>query len=698
MRCGPALTIDDYDEEVLGIQGFVAVFAGFAVQASAQSLIPPGGIRPARVGSVSILPGGRVLVPLGEQHVTGANPIALAVSASGKVLVTLNRGGSRASLTVMQHERAWEIRQLPLPDVRGVREGLSFSGEHSVFISEGDTGRVALVNLDSEEQRRAIDLEPGSVIGELVYDPARYTLYLTDLAHDQVVVVEARSRQALASIPLEGTPVALALGPDRRKLYVALARNPLRRESSGSLCTIDVSMPRTPRIESVVRLAGDPGGLVVTGDRVFVSENLSDSIAVLNAGTGALIGEIAIRIAGLEALRGVSPMGMAFDESSGSLLVAEAGINAVGIIDPEARKVLGHVPVGWFPTRVAVHSGMVFVANGKGPGGGPNTRGSPPPWGSVSMFAMPTAGMLAAQSQSVLEAAGLVNRATPPPVFPAKIRHVVLVVKDGRSFDEVLGDLPQTAIGAPALARFGRDGYVGGQRQRLSLHHLNVTPNHHAIAQQWTFSDNFYAGADTSTEGLRQLTQWNELAARGIPVYRFREPFDGKTPDTARARRVIAEIDAKFASGGADLPALSIIELPNDRMSAPDPASGFPYAESYIADNDLALGRLVEYFSATKWWSQMALFVTEASAEDGVDHLDAHRTLLLCAGAWARKNSVAHANTNFAGLRKTILQLLSVPPGNLADAAAAELGECYAKTPDPAAYHALPVDPRLYRP
>jgi hypothetical protein len=314
------------------------------------------------------------------------------------------------------------------------------------------------------------------------------------------------------------------------------------------------------------------------------------------------------------------------------------------------------------------------------------------------MFPMPQAGALAAQSQFVLEAAGLVKRAAPPPALPAAIRHVVLVVKDGRSFDEVLGDLPQTAIGAPPLARFGRDGYVDGQRQRLSLHHLNVTPNQHAIAQRWTFSDNFYADADTGAEGLRRLTEWNELAPRGVPVYRFREPFDAKTPDTERARRAIAEIDAKFATGGAELPGLLVIELPNDRMAAPDAASGFPYAESYIADNDFALGHLMEYFSGTRWWGQMAFFVTEASAEDGVDHLDAHRTLLLCAGPWARKNAVAHANTSFAGLRKTIFRLLGGAPASFSDAAAADLSECFAKTPDPAPYHALPVDARLYKP
>src|SRR5690349_15167907 len=112
------------------------------------------------------------------------------------------------------------------------------------------------------------------------------------------------------------------------------------------------------------------------------------------------------------------------------------------------------------------------------------------------MFLLPAPAALPAQSRFVLEAAGFVPRPAAPPPLPQNIRHVVLIVKEGRSFDEVLGDLPESPAGAPPLARFGRDGYVDGQRQRLSLHHLNVTPNHHAIAQRWTFSDNFYADAD----------------------------------------------------------------------------------------------------------------------------------------------------------------------------------------------------------
>jgi YVTN family beta-propeller protein len=695
----------------LGQRRFVGVMVALCALALAQEHSPPAGIRPSRIGgAVSILPGGRVIAPWGEQQPTGPEPVALAVSASGRTVVTANHGGTRASLTVMEHEKNWELRHLPAAILheegpaddrwRSVSKGLAFSGEHSVFVSEGITGRVSLIDLETGERRRAIDLDAGAASGDLAFDSARNILYVADLAHSQVIAVDTRSRRRLASIAVKGVPMAVTLAPDRRRLYVTVGRNLLREgEATRGVCMIDVSLPQSPRIEAVIPVEGDLASIAATADHVYVSDTEHDSIAVINASTRQVEAQIAIRIAGLEDVRGVLPTGMAFDDARGWLMVAEAGINAVGIIDTRSRKVLGHLPVGWFPTQVVVSRGMVYVANQKGPGSGPNTRGSPDPWGSVSMFPLPEAGSLTAHSQFVMEAAGFVPRPASPPPLPKAIRHVVLIVKEGRSYDEVLGDMARaangTVMGAPQLARFGRDGYVNGRRQRLSLHHVNVTPNHHAIAERWTFSDNFYADADTSAEGMHWLSAWRNLARQGVSFARFGSGFDPKMPDTARARQVIEEMDSKFAKPGADLPGMIMIHLPNDRMAAADAESGFPYEESYLADNDLALGHIVEYLSGLKWWGQMAVFVTEASAEDGVDHIDAHRTLLLCAGPWARKNWVLHANVSFPGLLKTIFRLLEVPPRDLSDASAGDLSGCFADTPDLARYRAVAVDPRL---
>jgi DNA-binding beta-propeller fold protein YncE len=713
-----------YDWGVAAERGLVAALVLFSTAASAQWRTPAAGIRPVRTGrAVSILPGGRVIAPAGEQYVTGPKPVALAISSSGRTAVTVNRDRNRSSLTILEHDKTWTARQVPAlvsrygmdltqrasdepwSDLSG---GLASSGEHSVFVSEGNTGRVALIDLQIEEQRRVLTLDSngvtGSIAGDLAFDAARNTLYVADLAHSRVVSLDSRTRQTLGAVELPGTPLLLALAPDQRTLYAVMGRNlaATPEKTGAGVTAVDVTDAREPRVVAVTPTVARAAGIFATADQVFLSNPDDDSVTVIGARTHQVEAQIAIRIPGLEAFRGILPAGMAYDTRTGWLLVAETGLNAVAVLDPRARKVLGHIPVGWRPGQVMVDRGMAYVANTAGQGTGLYIRGNPGTSGSVSIFAVPAAEDLAAQTQFVMEAAGLAARPGSPPPLPAGIRYVVLIIKNSRSFDEVLGDVTHaangTVMGLPQLARFGPDGYADGRKQRLSLHHLNITPNHHAIAARWAFSDNFYSDAETNEDGVHWLSAGTHLARHGVSFYRFDEPFDPEISDTDRARRVIEDIDNRFVRRGADLPRVVMIHLPNDHMAAARPGDRYPYAESYLADNDLALGRLLEYFSGTKWWKQMAIFVTEASAEDGIDHVDAHRTILLCAGPWARRNWASHTNTSFPGLLRTIFRLLGVPPSNLLDATAADLSDCFTSAPDPAPYRAVEVDPRLYRP
>ena len=702
---------------------FIGTLVLFSALAPAQWHTPPAGIRPARTGrAVSILPGGRVVSPVGEQYLTGRKPVALAVSPSGETVVTVNRDRRGSSLTVIEHDKSWAARQLPAPtsrygidlseranDVRwtNLSGGLAFSGEHSVFLSEGTTGQVAVVDLQTEEQRRALALDAdgirGSIAGDLALDAARKTLYVADLAHSRVVALDTRTRQKLGSVTLQGTPLLLALAPDHQTLYTVIGDNLAGRpgKTGNGVSAIDVADARSPRVQAVIPTKGRAVGIIATADQVFLSDPEDDSVIVIGARSKQVEAQIAIRIPGLEAFRGILPAGIAYDARTGWLLIAESGINAVAVLDPRAKKVLGHIPVGWRPGQVAVDRGMAYVVNAAGQGAGPNVRGYSGPAGSMSIFPVPAAADLPSQTQFVMEAAGFVPRVGSPGRLPEAIRYVVLIVKESRAFDEVLGDLTHaangTVMGLPQLARFGHDGYADGEKQRLSLHHLNITPNHHAIATRWTFSDNFYADAEDNEDGVHWLSAGAHLTRHGLSFYRFGEPFDPELSDTDRVRRVIEEIDNRFARAASDLPRFVMIQLPNDRMGA-NRTQRYPYEESYLADNDVALGRLLEYFSGTKWWKQMAVLVTEASAEGGIDHIDAHRTLLLCAGPWARKNWVSHTNTSFPALQRTIFRLLGVPPLNLFDASAADLSDCFTNAADPAPYRAVGVDPRLYRP
>jgi hypothetical protein len=172
--------------------------------------------------------------------------------------------------------------------------------------------------------------------------------------------------------------------------------------------------------------------------------------------------------------------------------------------------------------------------------------------------------------------------------------------------------------------------------------------------------------------------------------------FNLEISDLTRAARFIREIDERCVRGGAELPALLFIHLPGDYGAAPKPATGYPYEASYMAANDYALGLILEYLSHTRWWRQMAVFATEDDAQGGVDHLDAHRTVLLCAGPRFKKSYTSHINTSYPGLLKTVFRLLHVPPLNLFDAAAADLADCFASSSDGSAYQALDIDKRIF--
>ncbi len=676
-----------------------------------QSYSPPAGIRPARQGSESsILPGGRIVAPAGQQFLTGAGALGLALSASGRVLVTANMGPPAASLTVLEHGKVWEVRSFPAAIAGGEHAGgVALAGEHAAFVSEGSSGRVALVDLAIGDRRTFVDLNQSgyhdSFSGDLALDAARSVLYVADRANSRVAAIDGhvsviltRPRRVLASVALGGMPVALALSPDRNKLYVT-------EPESASVSVIDVSDPSALKVEAVLRTGSGPSNIIATAGRVYVSHAADDSITVIDAGANRVEAEIPVRIRGLPELRGIAPAGLAYDEKTGWLLVAEAGINAVGVIDTRALKVVGHIPAGWSPTRVAIDRGTVYVANQRGQSSHPSARvgldfvrviGEEAGQGSVSIYTLPSLAALAGYTEFVLRAAGLVASLRSAPSLPPGIRHVVLIVKAGRAFDEVLGDVRRAAngpvAGAPALARFGKYGSVNGRRERLSLHDVNLTPNHHAIAERWAFSDNFYA--DSELGGI-----WDHLSRNGISVYNFsaaRRLLESS--DTERAGRFIREINDRYVATGVELPQVLYVYLPNDRLGTPRPDDGYPYEESFLVDNDYALGRILEFLSGTPWWGSMAVFVTEDSARGGADHIDAHRTLLLCAGPWMKRNYVSHTNSSFPGLLKTIFEILHVPPMNLSDASAADLSDCFMSSGDASPYRVAPVDKRVYDP
>ena len=240
----------------------------------------PAGIRPAlrRPGAASILPGGRIISPLGHQYVTGPGPFGIAISATGKTLVSANSGPDRFSLTVLEQEKGgtWQVRQLvaPKPKKRkaGTREsdergedqwhsvfmGLAFATEHTVYASEGNSGRVRLVDLATGGAKKVYDLNrdsfADSFTGDLAFDPERAVVYVLDQANFRLVAIDTRKQRVLSSTRLGRLPFALALSPDHRKAYVT-------NLGSSTVTPIDVTTntPGTP-----IPVGAEPGPIVIS--------------------------------------------------------------------------------------------------------------------------------------------------------------------------------------------------------------------------------------------------------------------------------------------------------------------------------------------------------------------------------------------------------------------------------------------------
>jgi hypothetical protein len=495
--------------------------------------------------------------------------------------------------------------------------------------------------------------------------------------------------------------------------------------------------------------------------------------------------------------------------------VAEAGINAVAVIDARRAKVLGHIPAGWFPSKVAVSRDgrSLIVANakgfGSGPNGGPGFKAGPEGTyignlmkGTVSIIPIPGEDELRKETAQVTannfrfekpdqDSFGW-RRGNPVPLYPGEsaspLEHIVFVVKENRTFDEVFGQVPG-ADGEASLARYGSGVTFSNKDGSRKVESATVMPNHLALARRYSISDNFYCDSDVSADGHRWLVGvypnewvevnvagsygggrdmkfgsaapgalafvgasaavypedyneagsiWDHFARHKVDYFNFglsvqfatpveddkRFKYTGTThvinyptpaelaehtsrlfatyntsiPDQFRVDMFIKEYTERWAGEGRKFPSFVTVYLPNDHGAWERPEDGYPFRESYLADNDLALGRLVEFLSRTPFWQKMAIFVTEDDPQNGVDHIDAHRSLLMVISPWAKKEWVSHVHSSFGSIIKTAWNVLGLPCLNQYDGGAADLADMFSNQPDFSPYSALPADARIFDP
>jgi YVTN family beta-propeller protein len=584
-------------------------------------------------------------------------------------------------------------------------------------------------------------------------------------------------------------------------------------ESGSSLWTVDVHDPLHPAILARLRL-GDrisegpnttiggaaPTGVAATDGAVYVALAHEDSVAKIGADGTHVIAETALspftgshfQDSQGRPLRGIMPSGIAVHDTR--VYVAEAGINAVAVLDATSMQVMEQIPVGWNPSAVAVtpDGRTLFVVNTKGKGAGPNGGSQhdsrePTYIGALELGSLSVIPLNDLPSPAVLTRKVVALNTANDSVRPnlPRLKHCFLIIRENRTFDELVGDLPGVN-GDASLARYGMDGWA---QEDGTARHLRVTPNLHALAKQFAISDDYYVDSDVSADGHRWVvginptpffntawtsnygarrkedprakepgrralfggadgpmpedepqfgSLWEHVAANGkkeMGILNYGEGLElegnderaGAEPEGQRLllnaplpRPVFESSDRRFPTFNLGIPdqlrvaeferdfhrrleqgkvpALIVIRLPNDHTADPRPKDGYPYRASYVSDNDLALGRIVAFLSRTPIWNDSAVFVTEDDAQDGVDHVDAHRSLLLVASPWVKQGFVAHGHSSMGSIIQTIDELLGLGPLNLEDALAGDLGEMFDSAPQVGTFNAEPADNRAFDP
>jgi len=702
---------------------------------------------------------------------------------------------------------------------------LSPDGRHLLVL---DLAHFRLVILDTDSKQIVSSTPVGRMPFGLALSPDGRFAYVSNVGMFQYSLVpgyeEGRPRQTGLDFPPYGFPSKEAAeGATVEGKQIPGLGDPNVPEAN-SLWVIDVAAPGQPNVTAKIKTGievGDksvggssPGAAVAGREKVFVSNATQDSITIIDAHSNQVEKTILLEpLTTVKGLRGVLPFGMALSPDEKRLYVACSGINAVAVLDAVEGQVLGYFPTAWFPVRLALspNAKTLYVANAKGfgagPNGGPNFQEGPEGTyigdimhGFVSIVSsIPKGRALEKMTARVLRNNGFasstptVSRNSESPVPPSgqpstKIHHVVYVVRENRTFDEVFGDLRIAGAkvdGESSMARWGEKALVKEKGEPVVVEDARVTPNAHALARRFAFSDNFYVDSDVSVDGHHWLvgnypneviesvwpagygdkldfvadadapgrleiecgspcpesyleagSLWENLARHHISFRNYGEGFSmpgsyegpGLMPtglreivnipmpevlfentsrsyasfntnisDQYRFEQFQREFELRYASGREPLPQFLCIWLPNDHTAKPRAEDGYPYRASYVADNDLALGKLVELLSHSPFWKDMAIFITEDDAQDGRDHVDAHRSVLLAISPYAR-HGVAHMHTSMASIMKTFDLVFGLPYLNQYDAAATDLSDMFADTPDFTPFEALPSDTRIFDP
>jgi YVTN family beta-propeller protein len=753
-----------------------------------------------------IVPTNQVLKPAGTQITFPGRPVSLLLIDDGKTLVVQNK-----SNLLFIDAASGKIRQT-----------LASSAGLSVIGLTGNTERV--YTSDAKDQVRIAERQPDGAykwgkpisLAKPKVDGAVHPagmavrndkeLWVASTRGNNVQQIDLETGKVKQVVPVGVAPFTIVFArPDRA--YVSnwggdhpakgdpqapSSKTPVKidpRTSVGNHGSVSVLAPVDGQWKQVKTIPTGlhPSGMVAskTGKFVYVANANSDTVSVIDTAADKVIETINCRPenrlpfgSGCNALA-LSPLGHILCVANGSnnciavvrlgAAFAETGLQ----IERGSSSVIGLIPTGWYPGAIQISddSNRIFVANIKGHGSLDEKRAkekgknSHDHLGSISIIDVPKNGQLAkytadvnANNRLAHSLAGLEKPRPgikPAPIperhgEPSVFEHVIYIIKENRTYDQVFGDIKE-GNGDPNLVMFGE----------------KVTPNHHALARQFTLFDNFYCSGVLSADGhswvntayvtdylersfggftrsypyegsdplafaptgalwdnalLHKKTfrnygehckttytpgnaTWSDIYAdfkngtRKVKIdvkpnmaslNPFSHPnypgFPLKTPDVYRAKLFLDELDA-FEKKGA-MPNLLYVFLPCDHTNGANPGS--PTPKAMVADNDLAVGRIVEAVSKSKFWPKTCIFIVEDDPQNGFDHVDGHRTVALVVSPYTKRKAVDSTNYNQTGMVKTIELILGLPPMNQLDLSATPMRKCFQAEPDLTPFTCLP--------
>lgn len=720
-----------------------------------------------------LLPTQQRVQPLGKQIDLGLFPSGVALSSDGRLLLVSNNGFLYQSVTVVDTETL-SAKDLRLIAVGGnvLFIGVALSPDGRTGYASGHINAnslnpviytVSIAPGDPPSIARGVDIPfpSGAFPAGMAMSADGKRLYVVANLAESLKVIDISTKDIVGSIAVGRSPWSVALHPMLPQAYVT-------NRADNTLSIVDTEHLT---VMATVQTGLGPNAVAVSpsGAKIFVANATSDDLTVFDVNQPESARQISLTP--FEGARpGSSPNALAFsrDTAGSRLYVANAWDNDVAVVNPNSEEVEGLMPTGWYPSAVAVSpdNRTLYITNMKGARTYPRTRprqridfdvntrlgGGYGVRGTLQVLGVPSDRMLGLMDRRVKFNNGFDTHVRPSnapspegPCSPipcddrtpsALIKHVVFIVRENKTYDQELSDLPQ-GDGATKFLLFGRV----------------VTPNLHQLVEEFVLMDRFFADSEKSEPG-HQWTMasiasdyvektWTSVAANGRPddigsqdggmrgyvrsvaepggLYWFDNchkngvtfrnygeflraddtgtpidywvantdqnyrPFDLDYSDQARFEEWKREFDEQVLTHS--FPQFSYITLPNDHTKL---GVNMPSPKAYVADNDQATGKMVEAISNSPYWESTVIFLVEDDPQSGADHIDSHRTIGTVIGPYVRRGYVSHTRFDMASMHRTMELILGLLPMSQFDQMAIPMRELFTDTPDTTPYTALP--------